>query len=156
MNLTTLLFSFQGRINRARYWLVELINLAIFVVCFALILIGAGVSSAIYATGTALSYLSMVIFAIATLLLIWSSTVAGIKRLHDRDQSGWWMLVFWGVSTIVGLLEETDATSSGKFILGVGSLAVTVWITIELGCLRGTRGPNQYGPDPLAPKNTMT
>jgi uncharacterized membrane protein YhaH (DUF805 family) len=28
-------------------------------------------------------------------------------------------------------------------------LALAIWALIWLGCLRGTVGPNQYGPDPL-------
>src|SRR6266487_727368 len=28
-------------------------------------------------------------------------------------------------------------------------LAISVWAFVELGCLRGTPGPNRYGPDPL-------
>ena len=31
------------------------------------------------------------------------------------------------------------------------SFAITVWAIVELGFLRGTLGPNRYGPDPLAP-----
>lgn len=149
MNLTTLLFSFQGRLNRAKYWLVALIYLAVFIVCFVLTFIGLGISSAISSTGALISYLLVAIFVIVGLLAIWSSIAVGIKRLHDRDQSGWWMLVFWGVSTIVSLLQEAAATPSSKIILGIGSLAVTVWIIVELGCLRGTQGPNRFGSDPL-------
>lgn len=146
MNLTTLLFSFQGRLNRAKYWLVALIYLAVSIVCFA---IGLGISSAISSPGALTSYLLVAIFVIVSLLAIWSSVAVGIKRLHDRDQSGWWMLVFWGVNTIVSLLQKAAATPSSKFILGIGSLAVTVWIIVELGCLRGTQGPNRFGSDPL-------
>lgn len=149
MNLTTLLFSFQGRINRAKYWSAILIYLAILVVCSVFAVIGFGISSAIPSTGAPVSYLLMAIFAIACLLTMWSSIATGIKRLHDRDQSGWWMLVFSGVSTIVSLLQETAATPSNKFVLGVGSFAVTIWIIIELGCLRGTQGPNRFGTDPF-------
>jgi uncharacterized membrane protein YhaH (DUF805 family) len=148
MNLTTLLFSFQGRVIGPN-WLVALIYLAVFV-CFVLTFIGLGISSAISSTGALISYLLVAIFVIVSLLLaIWSSIAVGIKRLHDRDQSGWWMLVFWEVSTIVSLLQETAAAPSSKFILGIGSLAVTVWVIVELGCLRGTQGPNRFGSDPL-------
>jgi uncharacterized membrane protein YhaH (DUF805 family) len=48
MNLATLLFSFQGRLNRAKYWLATLIFLAVPSVCFV---IGPGISSAISSTG---------------------------------------------------------------------------------------------------------
>ena len=146
MNLAMLLFSFQGRLNRAKYWSAALIYLAVSIVCFVIV---PGISSAISSTGVLNSYLLVAIFVIVGLLMIWSSIAVGIKRLHDRDQSGWWMLVFWGVNTIVSLLQKAAATPSSKIILDIGSLAVTVWVIVELGCLRGTQGPNRFGSDPL-------
>ncbi len=49
-----------------------------------------------------------------------------IKRAHDRDRSGWFLLIV--------------------FIPFIGSL----WLLIELGFLRGTVGGNRFGPDPVA------
>jgi uncharacterized membrane protein YhaH (DUF805 family) len=37
---------------------------------------------------------------------------------------------------------------SGAIIWALG-FAVLVWAFVELGCLRGTLGPNRFGPDPL-------
>ena len=34
-------------------------------------------------------------------------------------------------------------------VLGIASTIFGVWLIIELGFLRGTPGPNKYGPDPL-------
>ena len=48
------------------------------------------------------------------------------KRWHDRGKSGWWSLIIFVP------------------ILGV------LWWLVECGFLRGTEGPNQYGPDPVA------
>jgi Protein of unknown function (DUF805) len=72
----------------------------------------------------------------------------GAKRLHDRDKSAWWLLVFYAapgiLSTAGNRLEDV-----GFIILHVISFAISVWAFVELGCLRGTPGPNRYGPDPL-------
>lgn len=57
-------------------------------------------------------------------LFMWISLAVKAKRWHDHNKSGWWTLI--GFVPIVGPL----------------------WIFIELGCLRGTRGPNRFGPDP--------
>jgi uncharacterized membrane protein YhaH (DUF805 family) len=51
--------------------------------------------------------------------------IVQIKRWHDRDKSGWWVLI--------------------NFIPIVGGL----WSLVECGFLKGTDGPNQFGPDPL-------
>ena len=42
------------------------------------------------------------------------------------------------------------ALASLGWILNLLSLAVGIWALIELGILKGTTGPNQHGPDPLA------
>jgi uncharacterized membrane protein YhaH (DUF805 family) len=71
------------------------------------------------------------------------------KRLHDRDKSAWWLLVFYAMPTI--LSTAADRMEDAQFILlHVVSFGIGVWYFIELGCLRGTVGPNRYGPDPLS------
>lgn len=56
--------------------------------------------------------------------LIWVSLAIQCKRWHDRGKSAWWMLI--GLIPIIGSIE----------------------VFVETGCLRGTVGSNQYGPDP--------
>jgi len=63
------------------------------------------------------------------LVAIWPSLAVGAKRLHDRNKSGWWQLL---------LLIP---------VLGA------IWFLIDAGCLPGTEGENQFGPDPQ-PKAT--
>jgi uncharacterized membrane protein YhaH (DUF805 family) len=36
------------------------------------------------------------------------------------------------------------------YLFAAWLMIVGIWFFIELGCLRGTAGDNQYGPDPLA------
>jgi hypothetical protein len=48
-----------------------------------------------------------------------------VKRWHDRDKSGWWVLI--GLIPVIGGL----------------------WMIIECGFLKGTEGSNRFGPDPL-------
>ena len=57
-------------------------------------------------------------------LLAWCSYAVCAKRWHDRNKSGWWSLI--------------------GFIPLFGAL----WLPIELGFLPGTRGYNDYGPEP--------
>ena len=143
-NLRTLLFGIQGRINRAKYWLAVLIMfgvLAIGLIGAAVIGIGNGV------------FIVLNPFLIATfVLLTWISLATGIKRLHDRNRSGWWLLALYvlpGVVNRIGLVYG----SAGLFTLvcGLISLAIGVWGFVELGCLKGTTGSNAYGPDPRVP-----
>jgi uncharacterized membrane protein YhaH (DUF805 family) len=84
---------------------------------------------------------------IVYIAVIISGIAVGIKRLHDRDKSGWWLLVFYlGPSVLSGL----GASTGFQVGFGIASFALALWAFVELGCLRGTAGANQYGPDPLA------
>jgi uncharacterized membrane protein YhaH (DUF805 family) len=62
------------------------------------------------------------VFGLVT--LIPNITVA-IRRLHDLDRTGWWILI--------------------GFIPLVGWIVLLIWY-----CTRGTAGSNRFGPDPLA------
>ena len=61
---------------------------------------------------------------IATVVLLLPNIAVGVRRLHDMDHAGWWLLIV---------------------LTGIGALALIVWF-----CFKGTGGPNRYGPDPLA------
>ena len=63
---------------------------------------------------------------IYSIICIYPSLALYAKRWHDRGKSGWWSLII--LVPIIGGL----------------------WLLIELGFLKGTDGPNQYGADPLA------
>src|ERR1700738_2225974 len=112
--MTSLLFGFQGRTNRAKFWLVAL---AIFVV--------EAILFAVLGSNVAMSDDRQE--ALARLGLVPEISLAvGIKRFHDRNKTGVWILII--------------------FVPVIGGL----WYLIECGFLRGTAGPNDYGPDPVA------
>lgn len=97
-----LLLQFDGRINRAKYWIgvAAIVVIEIVVLVIALIIN----SGAIWV----LAYL--LLFA-----LIWPALAISIKRWHDRGKSGWWVLIglipligFWWVLIECGFLEGDD------------------------------------------------
>jgi uncharacterized membrane protein YhaH (DUF805 family) len=147
MNFGQLLFGFTGRINRGKYWLAALIY---FIIGLVMATIGYFAEEA-----PAFQILNAVV-SIGTLI---SSIAVGLKRLHDRDKSGWWLLLFYLVPSLlagIGAIaffygvgaEAAGGMISGAIIWALG-FAVLVWAFVELGCLRGTLGPNRFGPDPL-------
>jgi uncharacterized membrane protein YhaH (DUF805 family) len=154
MNFAHVLFGFTGRINRAKYWLAVLFWIAALFVATGVILaiIGKGANEfSADNIGGLLAALGLGILVIALVLIpmLISYFAVGIKRLHDRNKSGWWILLFYAgpiVLNAIGARSESDVVSSG---LGLVSFIISVWALIELGFLRGTIGPNQYGPDPL-------
>jgi uncharacterized membrane protein YhaH (DUF805 family) len=60
-----------------------------------------------------------------------------IRRFHDLDRSGWWVLAFF----IASNLPPTAI---------LASFANIIWFMLQ-----GTQGPNTYGPDPLGPNSNM-
>ncbi|MBX9825263.1 MAG: DUF805 domain-containing protein [Xanthobacteraceae bacterium] len=140
MNFVNLFISPSGRINRAKFWIAVLILAAIGVLFAAMVVFSGEGKGAI------------IVNAIVSLLIAAAGILIGIKRLHDRNKSGWWILLFYVAPFVmlsIGYAAGTDSLPSN--ILGLLALAIYLWSLIELGCLRGTIGQNKYGPDPLAP-----
>ena len=150
MDWTTLLFSFNGRINRAKYWLAVLIYMVVWTTFIAGSLIWLGGLN--FENLLSLAGAGLMIWLIGLILLLvgtWSGFAVGIKRLHDRDKSGWWILLFWLGPSILGGWQTVTPDLGGGFIFSLAATAIAIWAFVELGCLPGTPGPNQYGPDPL-------
>jgi uncharacterized membrane protein YhaH (DUF805 family) len=103
---------FAGRAARSEYW---------YWVLFAIL---GGVASRIIDAGLGL-YLVNPLFDLAILL---PSLAVGIRRLHDLDRTGWWILLW--------------------LIPLVGTIILIIWF-----CSRGTTGPNRFGADPLEMDN---
>lgn len=59
-----------------------------------------------------------------SLLLVWPTVAVSAKRWHDRDRSGWWVLVL--LIPVVGV----------------------IWLLADNGFVRGTPGPNRFGAEP--------
>lgn len=92
------------------------------------------------------------LFALAVLL---PTLAVAVRRLHDTERSGWWILapvlayVVTGVATVIGV-----ALGAGLFVLvllmtGFVVAAILAIVLLVFYIQKGTPGPNRYGPDPL-------
>jgi uncharacterized membrane protein YhaH (DUF805 family) len=108
---------FHGRSPRREYWVFTLVNAAIFLVLF---LAGAGFSMVNHAETGGITYILSTLYFLAVFIPSISCTV---RRLHDMNKSGWWILI--------------------SLIFIIGGVALLVMLAFE-----GTRGNNPYGPDP--------
>ena len=70
--------NFEGRARRKEFWFFSL--------CQFVILVAAQLMDAMLGTG-------ILFYAIFVLALFLPGLAAGIRRLHDVDKSGWWMLI---------------------------------------------------------------
>jgi uncharacterized membrane protein YhaH (DUF805 family) len=145
MSMSQLLFSFTGRLNRKPYWLTTLCLILIFLVIIALLFVVGGAS--ILSGDLSGLGVALVIIVLLYIPLLWIGLALGAKRLHDRNKSGWWLVLFWIVPAILqGAGEQIDGIG---IVLTLAGLGISIWGLVEIGFLRGTVGPNQYGPDPL-------
>jgi uncharacterized membrane protein YhaH (DUF805 family) len=171
MNWGAYFFSFQGRINRAKLWLFIPIVIAIYVVYFVLfsILFGGsmlamikGGPAGVMAGGASLG-LAGILTGVLALVILFAGIALTVKRLHDRDKSAWWLIVFWLIPFVINcatladkiamLSNASDTVAPSNplmIVLQLVSLGLTIWAFVELYCLRGTTGDNRYGSDPLA------
>ena len=134
--LFQLVFGLSGRIDRATYWR------ALIIYCGVLLILGfiaAFVGFALYGHGR---------FDLAIPLLILLIPLS-VRRLHDREKSGWWLLALYVLPAVLDDLADVAGTGL-QFALSPASLALWIWAFVELGCLRGAAGPNRFGADPLA------
>ena len=119
-----ILFAFDGRIPRRIWWIVSILkNAGIYGLFIALLALSEmGVLDEFGSDGFLVAF--VILALIAAIPVMWITLAVTCKRFHDRDKSGWWYLI-----TVVPYIGP-------------------LWLFIECGCLRGTFGPNAYGPDP--------
>ena len=137
MEVARIWFDFKGRMNRGKFWLVMVANTLV---------IAAAILVTVIADSLALSVLASSII----LVLIISAIAAGIKRLHDRNKSAWWLLLFYVVPSI--LQAFANRSPDVGLVFGLIGFAVSIWALVELGCMRGSIGGNPHGSDPVAPR----
>src|ERR1700719_3669854 len=175
------LFSFEGRINRAKYWYALFASMT-----FCLVFMAAGASAIGVIFGAAVKSVHVHIFdvfgnppsfpfsasfgnadtataALITLIFhvagtpifvigIWFLAATTIKRLHDRNKSGWWIVAFMIAPALLGsIVDRLDDESYTAAALALAAFGLNAWGFIELLFLKGRSGPNRFGPDPLAP-----
>jgi len=135
-------FDFKGRSRRMEYWSFALLNIIVYIVLGGLaVATGAPLGAFTGAEMTEMPELGFGFYIFAGLLGLWGLAViipaiaVVVRRLHDRDMSGWWYL---------GLILVS-------WIPIVGLVAVIAFLVLMF--LPGTVGPNRFGPDPKDPSS---
>jgi uncharacterized membrane protein YhaH (DUF805 family) len=166
---TWYLFSFKGRINRAKMWLALLVIMCWMIFLGLLIVaigslfghaksFGFGINDiflifdpATYRSPSKADLFPLLAKVIGTPLFAWVYFATSIKRLHDRDKSGWWMVPFFVVPGIYGQFEDRLADSYLMLLPGIVVFIFFFWGFFEMYCLKGSRKTNRFGPNPLQP-----
>ena len=120
-----LLFGFSGRTGRGGWWLGQFAIMLVSIACAGVIFASEGMRGMEAARDGDFARLSASMVALlfsATVLTVWMGLAVSIKRFHDRDKSGLWILII--------------------FVPVIGPL----WQFIECGFLAGSDGMNRFGP----------
>lgn len=147
-------FEFSGRSTRSEFWL--------FILFMVIVLIVASLIDrfALGSTGPGILYF---VAAIAHLI---PGIAVSVRRLHDIDRTGLWVLLFWLAPIVVSLIGMIFMGGSIMMMMGGGDTAaiaglatmgagflliaiidiVIVIISIVFYVTPGTPGPNTYGP----------
>ena len=107
---------FSGRSRRSEYWYFTLVYLIL-----AIILSVLDMATGLYDESIGIGVLSA-IFAIAMIL---PSLSVSVRRLHDTNRSGWWLLI-----ALVPLL---------------GAIVLLIFMVLD-----SEAGANRFGPNPKA------
>ena len=96
-----------------------------------------------------------VVWHLATVL---PSLALGVRRLHDTDRSGWWLVaVFAASAALVVFFVFVGLPFVPMAITVIGALVLIYWLVLFWWfCQPGTRGPNSYGADPFGAAGDIT
>jgi uncharacterized membrane protein YhaH (DUF805 family) len=123
---------FGGRSRRREFWMFTLVNIVLSLVASGIdTAIGIGGFSAFTAPGTAAVMATPgIVSSILALVLLLPSLAVSIRRLHDTDRSGWWLLIM-----LVPL---------------VGAVVLIVFWAMD-----SKPGSNRHGPNPKERESAM-
>jgi uncharacterized membrane protein YhaH (DUF805 family) len=128
---------FSGRSQRKEYWMFTLFSVIVTVVLAVLMVVGGfdffSDPTLQSSEPNVLGYIAVGLFLVFILGSIIPSIAVSVRRFHDRDMSGWWVLGFAVLSNLpyVG------------WLFSIGNLVIMA--------LPGTPGQNRFGNDPLDP-----
>jgi len=140
MDWAYLFNSFDGRISRRTFWTAMVALLIAEIIAHI-------IAEAIQ--GDRLS-------AIVDLAFTYPEFAIAAKRGHDRDMPLWLLITFFCAGAVLDLLTVLQLSGTDEepsmlsIFIAVPFTVLGLALLIELGFRRGTVGPNQYGPDPLA------
>lgn len=177
MDFKALYTTTEGRISRQTWWIgaviLGVVNIIISMLLLPMFGLGMPDMTRLMADGADPATLmpemmgamqgaawgSLVVF----LIFAYPAYCLSVKRRHDKDNAGLDVLIYFGVTVLLLLVQ---ALGLGYTVGDVGGIAIPqpsliymavglvggvfgIYMLVVLGFLKGTAGANSYGPDPL-------
>jgi uncharacterized membrane protein YhaH (DUF805 family) len=128
---------FSGRSRRKEYWMYILF-LVIVGVIIAVVEQVLGLTDLVAGNGPITT-----VFSLATLI---PSIAVGVRRLHDTDRSGWWMLL--PGPGYIAMIAAAVSMNLSMMMMAGALAAICGLVLLVFFLLEGTKGPNRFGDDP--------
>jgi uncharacterized membrane protein YhaH (DUF805 family) len=147
MNWARRNFDPAGRTSRVDYWRFQI---------GSTLVLALAVGATVLAVNMSWTMFGALMFTFALAACLVGTALILVRRMHDRNRSAWWVVVFAagpiGLLSVGETLLETRTSSNALLALPItiAGLGLCIWSWLEFGILRGTRGPNRYGPEPSA------
>jgi uncharacterized membrane protein YhaH (DUF805 family) len=147
VRLLRLFFGFGGRVGRLKYWITSIVSDTV------LVLAGLILDSDDHHASSWRFFFDIFFMMLGTLAIV-ATLAVYVKRLHDRDKSGWWVLLFLILPITIAAVPDITGKNVASFagddkanlaFVNLVAFVLTLWGFVELGFLSGTRGPNKYG-----------
>jgi uncharacterized membrane protein YhaH (DUF805 family) len=129
--------SFRGRSSRQEFWLGYIGSIAVLAVltrALPTLLLPSG--PIYYSTRDEVDFLLKLPTIIAFFIVVWPLTAIFVKRLHDFNASGWWLV---GIAVLPPISKMTSINLTILYLV----------VVAVLGLIPGVRGSNRFGVDPL-------
>ena len=150
--LKTKIFNWHDRAPRSEFWWFILF---------------ATIAQYVLALFMLIPFIGVVIYVVAYVYILWAQFMVSIRRLHDKNRSGWWLIlnivlmvigsVFLSAVIFLDGLQGGyhDGDTISTILMGIGiifflaAFVIGIFIFVMM-VTAGTVGPNRFGPDPLA------
>jgi uncharacterized membrane protein YhaH (DUF805 family) len=132
MTLQHALFSFNGRLGRRDFWIWMVSWLVLMVAVF---------------TFADRQWIEIKSAAFAVVVLLWPTAAVMVKRLHDRNKSAWWALLFI-LAWMLAAGHWDMIPTLWQWVVGrLVPAVIFVMLVIDCGAFVGTPGTNRFGPE---------
>lgn len=155
MQFVKVFLSPRGRISRRQFWLGHAAILGMTVVVSLVLGFVVGILSTFPGLGGLKSWGPVLIGGAVGVLALAGELILAVKRMHDRDASGLWVIALVAAAFAANLIVGGQHVYAGEnpltpltAALSVFTLVMGGWLVFELGFLRGSAGNNRFGADP--------
>jgi len=142
-SIKTVLFqkyaTFKGRSSRSEYWWYSL-----FVILISLL--GVVIAITLYGDPS-----GPTLFDIVGLLIFLPGLAVSIRRLHDVNKSGWWLLYPLAGLILIPIASLFDDTSlmDSAIVISIALMTLGYLYVLYLAIKKSDSGENQYGKNPI-------